>query len=59
MDSGGYVPISLLAGFNRVKALTLDEALVREVTYLFRFHVNFFVSTFIVYSLLIQVYFGF
>ncbi|CAG8664821.1 4744_t:CDS:10 [Funneliformis caledonium] len=30
MDSEGYVPISLLAGFNRVKALTLDEAFVRE-----------------------------
>ncbi|RIA82146.1 hypothetical protein C1645_835849 [Glomus cerebriforme] len=30
MDSEGYVPISLLAGFNRVKALTMDEKLVRE-----------------------------
>jgi len=30
MDSEGYVLISLLAGFNRVKALTMDEKLVRE-----------------------------
>jgi len=30
MDSEGYVPISLIAGFNRVKALTMDEKLVRE-----------------------------
>ncbi|CAG8719923.1 6077_t:CDS:2, partial [Dentiscutata erythropus] len=30
MDSEGYVPIVLLAGFNRVKALTLDMDLVRE-----------------------------
>jgi hypothetical protein len=36
MDSEGYVLISLLAGFNRVKALTMDEKLVREV------HVHFF-----------------
>ncbi|KAF0497666.1 La-related protein 1 [Gigaspora margarita] len=30
MDSEGYVPIVLLAGFNRVKALTMDMDLVRE-----------------------------
>ncbi|CAG8691683.1 12670_t:CDS:10, partial [Racocetra persica] len=30
MDSEGYVPVSLLAGFNRVKALTMDIELVRE-----------------------------
>jgi len=31
MDLEGYVDVSLLAGFNRVKNLTTDEALVREV----------------------------
>ncbi|CAG8454985.1 3952_t:CDS:2 [Scutellospora calospora] len=30
MDPEGYVPIALLAGFNRVKALTMDLDLVRE-----------------------------
>ncbi|CAJ0832774.1 172_t:CDS:10 [Entrophospora sp. SA101] len=30
MDSEGYVDISLLAGFNRVKALTLEEEIIRE-----------------------------
>ncbi|CAG8559930.1 7485_t:CDS:10 [Diversispora eburnea] len=30
MDMEGYVPIALLAGFNRVKALTMDLDLVRE-----------------------------
>ncbi|CAG8588698.1 9679_t:CDS:10 [Acaulospora morrowiae] len=30
MDSEGYVPIALLAGFNRVKALTTDFELIRE-----------------------------
>ncbi|KAK9765094.1 hypothetical protein K7432_006849 [Basidiobolus ranarum] len=30
MDSEGYVPISLLAGFNRIKALTEDEKLVHD-----------------------------
>ncbi|CAG8460426.1 1243_t:CDS:2 [Paraglomus occultum] len=30
MDLEGYVDVSLLAGFNRVKNLTTDEALVRE-----------------------------
>jgi len=31
MDSRGWIPISLLASFNRVKQLTLDQQLVREV----------------------------
>lgn len=31
MDSKGYIPISLLASFNRIKQLTLDTRLVKEV----------------------------
>ncbi|KAF5366169.1 hypothetical protein D9758_005754 [Tetrapyrgos nigripes] len=31
MDSRGWVPISLIASFNRVRSLTTDERLVREV----------------------------
>lgn len=31
MNSEGWIPISLLANFNRVRALTTDAALVREV----------------------------
>lgn len=31
MDSRGWIPISLLASFNRVRQLTLDPQLVREV----------------------------
>jgi la-related protein 1 len=31
MDAEGWIPISLLANFNRVKKLTTDSAIVREV----------------------------
>jgi la-related protein 1 len=31
MDSRGWIPISLLASFNRVRQLTLDQQLVREI----------------------------
>jgi la-related protein 1 len=31
MDNRGWVPISLIASFNRVKQLTVDERLVKEV----------------------------
>lgn len=31
MDSKGYIPISLLASFNRIKQLTVDTRLVKEV----------------------------
>lgn len=31
MDSRGWIPISLLASFNRVRQLTLDPQLVRDV----------------------------
>lgn len=31
MDSRGWIPIPLIASFNRVKQLTRDEALVRDV----------------------------
>ncbi|THU93317.1 hypothetical protein K435DRAFT_584294, partial [Dendrothele bispora CBS 962.96] len=31
MDSRGWIPINLIASFNRVKQLTTDEGLVREV----------------------------
>jgi la-related protein 1 len=31
MDNRGWVPISLIANFNRVKQLTVDERLVKEV----------------------------
>ena len=31
MDSRGWIPISLLASFNRVRQLTLDPQLVRNV----------------------------
>jgi la-related protein 1 len=31
MDSRGWIPISLLASFNRVRHLTLDPQLVRDV----------------------------
>jgi la-related protein 1 len=31
MDNRGWVPISLIANFNRVKQLTMDEHLVKEV----------------------------
>jgi la-related protein 1 len=31
MDSRGWIPISLLASFNRVRQLTLEPQLVREV----------------------------
>jgi la-related protein 1 len=31
MDSQGWIPISLLASFNRVRQLTLDPQLVRDV----------------------------
>lgn len=37
MDSKGYIPISLLASFNRIKQLTLDTRLVREVLLLSAF----------------------
>jgi len=37
MDSKGYIPISLLASFNRIKQLTLDARLVREVLLLSAF----------------------
>ena len=31
MDSRGWIPISLIASFNRVKSLTVDERLVKDV----------------------------
>lgn len=31
MDSRGWIPISLIASFNRVRSLTPDETLVKEV----------------------------
>lgn len=31
MDSRGWIPIALIASFNRVKQLTQDEQLVRDV----------------------------
>jgi la-related protein 1 len=31
MDAEGWIPVSLLANFNRVRALTTDVTLVREV----------------------------
>ncbi|KAJ2514677.1 hypothetical protein H4217_005623 [Coemansia sp. RSA 1939] len=31
MDSNGYVPLSLVAGFNRIKTVTTDLDLIREV----------------------------
>ena len=31
MDAGGWIPIPLLASFNRVKTLTYDVQLVRDV----------------------------
>lgn len=31
MDSRGWIPITLLASFNRVRQLTLDPQLVRDV----------------------------
>ena len=31
MDSQGWIPISLLASFNRVRQITLDPQLVRDV----------------------------
>ncbi len=31
MDSRGWIPVSLLASFNRVRQLTLDPQLVRDV----------------------------
>jgi la-related protein 1 len=31
MDSRGWIPISLLASFNRVRQLTMDQQLVRDV----------------------------
>ncbi|KAJ3501549.1 hypothetical protein NMY22_g18891 [Coprinellus aureogranulatus] len=34
MDSRGWIPISLIASFNRVKKLTQDVNLVKEVLYL-------------------------
>ena len=37
MDSKGYIPISLLASFNRIKQLTLDTRLVKEVLLLSAF----------------------
>ena len=37
MDSKGYIPISLLASFNRIKQLTLDTRLVKEVLMLSAF----------------------
>ena len=37
MDSKGYIPISLLASFNRIKQLTLDTRLVKEVLLLSTF----------------------
>ena len=37
MDSKGYIPISLLASFNRIKQLTLDTHLVKEVLLLSAF----------------------
>ena len=44
MDSEGYVDISLLASFNRVKALTLDEELVREVCLFIYFNTHIFID---------------
>ena len=37
MDSKGYIPISFLASFNRIKQLTLDTRLVKEVLLLSAF----------------------
>lgn len=37
MDTKGYIPISLLASFNRIKQLTLDTRLVKEVLLLSAF----------------------
>lgn len=31
MDSRGWIPISLIASFNRIKALTLDMRVVKDV----------------------------
>lgn len=31
MDSRGWIPVSLIASFNRIRALTLDIRLVKEV----------------------------
>jgi la-related protein 1 len=31
MDSCGWIPISLIASFNRVRQLTVDEQLVKDV----------------------------
>lgn len=32
MDSDGSIPVSIIAGFNRVKALTTDVQLIIKVT---------------------------
>lgn len=34
MDSRGWIPVSVLASFNRVRKLTVDMNLVREMLYL-------------------------
>ena len=39
MDGEGYVPISVIAGFNRVRSLTNDVNLIREVCLIFDHHV--------------------
>ena len=31
MDSRGWIPISLIASFNRVRRLTMDEQIVKDV----------------------------
>lgn len=35
MDEEGFVPISVIAGFNRLQALTQDTDLIKEVKYYF------------------------
>lgn len=36
MDAQGFLPISLIAGFHRVQALTMDLSLIMEVRTPFR-----------------------
>lgn len=33
MDAKGFLPISLIAGFRRIQALTTDISLIMEVTF--------------------------
>jgi len=35
MDEEGFVPISVIAGFNRLQALTQDTDLIKEVKHYF------------------------